>query len=275
MQQSRIVAHHGVIVRGTWCPSTRLTITMTILCLTSIPSTKLQWQRPVRMKSLWYHWNGSILDRLSCHHKDSTYGRTQSCHHTNPIAMRTVDMSISPATTGTQTGRTLDLPPHELNHGEAHLSSMRAITLVNHSLGGSSVLWMSSHSNAAKPTSFPYCFKIAASSTMSRAKYIQTRTWSKSYAWQKMTKNVQNLFMNIMNIEKKFLIPPVFARFFFFFFFFGGGGYCPFCPFWGDIGPSCHQVIYVLARIICSSFPWFNLFILPWVKVHSLPSSPS
>ena len=53
-------------------------------------------------------------------------------------------------------GRTLDLPPHELNHGEVHLSSIRAITLVNHSSGGSSVVWMSSHSNAANPTSCPY-----------------------------------------------------------------------------------------------------------------------
>ena len=44
-----------------------------------------------------------IPDRLSCHHKDSTFGRTRSCHHTNPIAGRTVDMSICPATTCTQT----------------------------------------------------------------------------------------------------------------------------------------------------------------------------
>ena len=88
-------------------------------------------------------WEDSRHEHLSCHHM-----------HSN-------------------TGRTLDLPPHELNHREVHLSSMRAITLVNYSSSGPSVVWMSSHSNAAKPTSVPYCSVITTSSTKSRAKYIQ------------------------------------------------------------------------------------------------------
>ena len=77
-------------------------------------------------------------------------------------------------------------------HGEVHLSSMRFVTSLNHSsppiqvkrlYSGSKTLH---HSNAAKPTSSPYCSMIAASSTKLRAKYIQKRTWSKACILHKL-----------------------------------------------------------------------------------------
>ena len=78
-----------------------------------------------------------------------------------------------------------------------------------------------------------------------------------------------------MDIENKLLIPPpppVLP-------YFGGilpilGGYWPILPSIMDKKMG-DKSFMLLTRIICSSFPWFNLFILPWVQVHSLPSSPS
>ena len=78
-----------------------------------------------------------IPDRLSCHHKHSTFGRTRSCHHTNPIAGRTVDMSICPATTCTQTwgGRSTY---HRMNS----ITGRSIVENVSSHFDGMSVVWV-------------------------------------------------------------------------------------------------------------------------------------
>ena len=116
---------------------------------------------------------------LSFHHMDLTHGRKLSWHHTNSITGRIINPSTCPCTTCSNMRKTLDLPPHELNHREVHLSSTRSVTVVTHSSPPIQVeclesgLKISNHSNAAKSTSFPYCSMITATSTKSSAKYIQ------------------------------------------------------------------------------------------------------
>ena len=85
-----------------------------------------------------------------------------------------------------------------------------------------------------------------------------------------------------MNIENKFLIPPLFAPFWvillilpIFFCVCVGVVLAHFAIHNGQKWGGGDKSFMLLARIICSSFPWLNLFILPWVQVHSHPSSPS
>ena len=120
-------------------------------CATEISLIPLEWLDDSRSLVLPPQglnlWEDAVLPPHDPNRLEDSRHEHLSCHHMH-----------------SNMGRTLDLPPHELNHGEVHLSSIRAITLVNHSSGGSSVVWMSSHSNAVNLTSLPYGSIIAASS---------------------------------------------------------------------------------------------------------------
>ena len=90
----------------------------------------------------------------------------------------------------------------------------------------------------------------------------------------------------IYEYREQISYPPTFcpflgdiANFAHFFFLCVWGWYWPILPSImgknGGGGGGGDKSFMLLARIICSSFPWLNLFILPWVQVHSHPSSPS
>ena len=144
-------------------------------------------------------------------------------------------------------GGTLDLlssSSFELGHGEVHLSTTRLDTSANHYSPPIQVQRLysrsktSHHSNVAKPTSFPYCSIIAASSTKSRhtkANLVQSMTdfilfnYPPFWGDGQMTKKCPKF---IYEYREQISHPPSFCPFW--------GGYCPFCPYWGDIGPFCY-----------------------------------
>ena len=132
-------------------------------------------------------------------------------------------------------GRTLDLlssSSFELGHEEVHLSTLR------HHSRWKVCIPDQRHHTIRMPPNLPHS-RTAPWSQLRRqntkTNLAQSMTdftiliYPPFLGDGQMTKNVQNLYMNI---ENKFLIPPVFASF--------GGGYFPLCPYWGDIGPFCY-----------------------------------
>ena len=150
-----------------------------------------------------------IPDRVSCHHTDSTHGRTQPCHHTNLIAGRTVNISICPTTTCTQTwgGRSTYHRMNSIIERSVCWEPHQSTTLQVERLQSASKI--SNHSNVTKPTSSPYCTMIAASSTKLRAKYIQWQNWSHfiDYHAQIITSNpVQMLTVDFFLLQLQILV---------------------------------------------------------------------
>ena len=88
--------------------------------MTSISSPEWQCLKRMGMKSVP---NGSmmmVIDRLSCHHRDFTHGRTRSYHHMDLTHGRTVDLNlIMSVYLNVIMERTFNLSPHELNHGRS------------------------------------------------------------------------------------------------------------------------------------------------------------
>ena len=139
MQQPRFAAQHSVIVRGTWCPTTNLTITMTILkfnldsmdqatmmapYVNKVSLTTLEWNDDSRSHVLPPHglnpWEDAALPPHELNRWEDSQHKHLSYHHMH-----------------SNMGRTLNLPPHELNHREVRL--LRT-TSVNHSAGGTSAV---------------------------------------------------------------------------------------------------------------------------------------
>ena len=135
MQQPRFATQHSVIVRGTSCPTTNLTITMTILkfnldymgqatmmapYVNRVSSTTSEWNEDSRWHVLPPHglnpWEDAALPPHELNRWEDTQHKHLSHHHMH-----------------SNMGRTLNLPLHELNHRKVHLSRIRVATLPNHS----------------------------------------------------------------------------------------------------------------------------------------------
>ena len=209
---------------------------------------------------------------LSFHHMELPHGRTLSCHHTNSIAGKTIDVSTCASSTCTQTWGGRSTFYH--GYGEVYLSSSH----ISEPLfpGGTSVFPVLDitpppnlpHSCTA-PWSLLHRQNTKTNSIQSMHDFtILSIGYPPILGDMQMTKKCPKLYMNI---ERTNASSPSFCP------FLGGGGWdiahfggywhillSIMCKKWGN------KSFMMLARIIHFHYlPWFNLCILN-CRSHSL-----